>query len=86
MQTYPGFAERGYTHLHDPLAAALIVRGDLAEGADLIVDVELSGRWATAASLVREPEPNTTAKVRVALEVDAPAAEEFIVSRIAAGR
>ncbi len=79
---YPPFAERGYTFMHDPLAAAVVIRQDLFRMVDLHVDVELHGRYAAAATLARTPADDASANARVALEVDAGAFEEFYLSRL----
>src|SRR5262249_30071669 len=43
VETYPPFERRGWTHLHDPLAAATLIRPDLVGLEPLRVDVELEG-------------------------------------------
>ena len=82
VELYPPFAERGYTFMHDPLAAAVVIRPDLVRMEDLHVDVELHGRHAAAATLARTPADGASANARVALEVDAGAFEEFYLSRL----
>jgi len=83
VELYPRFAARGSTFLHDPLAAALVVRPELAVWAALHVDVETHGRDATGATLVREAADAAPAPARVALDVEAGAAEAFLAERIA---
>lgn len=83
---YPRFAARGSTYLHDPLAVALVVRPELAEWADLHVDVETSGRHAAAMTLTRTPSDDAPATARVAVGIDVAAAEEFVEERLAAAR
>jgi purine nucleosidase len=82
VELYPPFAERGYTFMHDPLAAAVVIRPDLVRMEGLHVDVELHGRHAAAATLARTPTNDASANARVALEVDAGAFEEFYLSRL----
>lgn len=80
---YPPFEERGgQTFLHDPLAAAAIVRPDLLEWHDLAVDVELAGRLTAGMTVARQPGPNHPATARVAMSVDTLAAQSFITERI----
>jgi purine nucleosidase len=83
VELYPRYAAYGSTFLHDPLAAALIVRPELAEWADLRLDVETQGRLAVGATLARTPSDGTAANARVALAIDAAEAEREIVARIA---
>jgi len=80
---YPGFTAKGHTWLHDPLAAAVIVNPELVEFADLHIDVETEGRLAKGVTFMRDPTESLRANARVAIRVNAPAAEEFVVSRIA---
>ncbi len=79
---YPPFQQRGYTHMHDPLAVAAIIRPDLVDLETMHVDVELGGRFTAAATLVRTPSAEAPANARVALRVDAPAFEAFLVERL----
>ncbi|MGH2531032.1 MAG: nucleoside hydrolase [Thermomicrobiales bacterium] len=83
VELYPRFRERGTTYLHDPLAAAIVVRPELATLTSLRVDVETGGRLSAGASLMREPSVDTPANAAVALDVDVAAAEAFIIERIA---
>ena len=84
VELYPRYAARGGTYLHDPLAAALMVRPSLAEWSDLRVDVELGGRLAAGATLARTPSDDAPANARVALGIDGAEAERFITARLAA--
>jgi purine nucleosidase len=82
---YPPFEERGgQTFLHDPLAAAAIAWPDVLEWHDLEVDVELAGRLTTGMTVARQPGQEVPATARVAMGVDAVAAERFIIERIRA--
>jgi len=80
---YPRFGRLGYTFLHDPLAAAIVARPDLATYTVAHLDLELGGRHTAGATLLRAPSDDAPANVRVALDVDVAAAEEFVIARIA---
>ncbi len=80
---YPRFGRLGYTFLHDPLAAALVARPDLATYTTAHLDLELGGHHTAGATLLRAPSDDAPANVRVALDVDVAAAEEFVIARIA---
>ena len=79
---YPPFRTRGETNLHDSLAVASVVASDLVGLEPVRVDVELSGEHTTGATLMRAPTETLPANARVALRVDAPAFEEFLVERL----
>jgi purine nucleosidase len=83
VESYPPFAERGWTHLHDPLAAATLLRPDLVGFEPVRVDVEIGGDYAAAATLMRTPTADLPANARVALTVNTDAAERFVVDRVA---
>ena len=83
VELYPRFAETGATFLHDPLAAAVVVRPDLVELAALRVEVETQGRLAAGMTLAREPTAEAPATARVALGVDSAEAERFVGERVA---
>jgi len=84
VELYPRFAESGATLLHDPLAAALIVRPELAETVPLRVEIETQGRLSAGASLMRHPTADAPKTAAVALGIDAAAAERLIEARISA--
>jgi purine nucleosidase len=81
---YPYFVEHGATYLHDPLAAALTVRPELAEWHSLHIDVETDGRHAAAMTLARAPAEDAPANSEVALGVDPEAAQRFVLERLLA--
>src|SRR5262249_34158193 len=83
VESYPPFAQRGWPHLHDPLAGATLIRPDLVGFEPLRVDVELNGDLTTAATLMRVPTADLPANARVALTVQTEAAERFVVDRVA---
>ncbi|HEV2106934.1 MAG TPA: nucleoside hydrolase [Thermomicrobiales bacterium] len=82
VELYPRFATTGATFLHDPLAAAIIVRPDLVSMTTAHVAVETQGRLTSGASLFRKPTGELPANVAVALDVDGEAAERFMLERI----
>lgn len=83
VDVYPPFKARGWTHLHDPLAAASLVRPNLLGFESLHVDVELGGHHATGATLMRQPTPESPANARVALTVQTDEFERFFAGRLA---
>lgn len=84
VELYPRFAKQGCTPLHDPLAAAILIRPDLVRLTEFHLDVELEGRRSRGVTFMRAPSDALPANARVALSVDTAAAEQFIVERIAA--
>lgn len=83
LADYPGFIERGgFTYLHDPLAAATIVRPEILHWTDLAVAVELTGTHTKAMTVGYPPSANRPATVRVALDLDRAASESLIAERI----
>ncbi|MGC4190242.1 MAG: nucleoside hydrolase [Thermomicrobiales bacterium] len=81
---YPGFVARGGdTFLHDPLAAATIVRPDILRWTDLAVRVELTGTFTKAMTVGYPPADDRPATARVALDLDRETSEAFIAERIA---
>jgi purine nucleosidase len=84
VDRYPRFRDSGSTFLHDPLAAAVIVQPDLMELTPLNVTVETQGRLTSGMTVMRAPSDRFPATARVALTVDTPRAEEFIVRRLLA--
>lgn len=83
VERYPGYTSKGYTYLHDPLAAALVVQPDLVTYETVHLDVELGGRLTAGATLMRTPTDDNPANARVAVTVDAARAEAFVLDRIA---
>jgi purine nucleosidase len=81
---YPPFTERGErTFLHDPLAAASLLRPELLTWRDLAVRVELNGRLTRAMTVATAPGEGRPATARVALDLDRAACEQFVIDRIA---
>ncbi|MGN6030923.1 MAG: nucleoside hydrolase [Thermomicrobiales bacterium] len=84
LADYPGFVARGgNTFLHDPLAAATLVRPEILHWTDLAVRVELNGTFTTAMTVGFPPSDDRPATARVALDLDRAASEAFIAERIA---
>ncbi len=83
VERYPRFAQKGATALHDPLAAAIILRPDLVTLRPLHVDIETGGRLSAGLSLMRSPSANEPMTADVALDIDVAAAETFVIDRIA---
>jgi purine nucleosidase len=83
VERYPRFAREGFTYLHDPLAAAVLLRPDLVTCRHVHVDVETGGRLSVGATLLRAPSEKAPANAHVALDVDIAAAESFVIERVA---
>ncbi|MBZ0288208.1 MAG: nucleoside hydrolase, partial [Anaerolineae bacterium] len=83
VERYPRFQGQGWTNLHDPLAAASVIRPHLVEFTPLHLDVELDGTFAAGATLMRTAISTAKANVRVALRVNVAEFEEFFVGRAA---
>lgn len=82
VELYPPFVARGWTHLHDPLAVAVLIEPGLARLEPVRVFVETRGEHTAGALLASLPTAESPATARVALQVDAQRAEEFIVERL----
>jgi purine nucleosidase len=83
VELYPYFAGHGSTHLHDPLAAALLVEPKLCDVVPLHVDVETEGVYGAGVTFMRTPSDDDPANANVALGVDPGKAERFVVVRLA---
>jgi len=84
VERYPRFAREGQTDLHDPLAAAALVRPDLLHFQPLYVQVETAGRLTGGMTVMRAPSQKHPASAEVALDVAVAEAEGWIIDRIAA--
>jgi purine nucleosidase len=80
---YPPFIQRGWGYLHDPLAVAAMIDPSLVTLEPLRAVVEAGGEHAAGTLGVELPAPDAPATAHVALGVDAPRAEQFIVDRLA---
>jgi purine nucleosidase len=83
---YPRFVQTGATFLHDPLAASVMVDPTLVTLQPLHIAVELGGRLAAGATLVREPDANHPANAQVAVAVDKERFEPWYVQKVAGYR
>jgi inosine-uridine nucleoside N-ribohydrolase len=79
---YPPFAQRGWAYLHDPLAVAALIKPSLVALESLRAVIETGGEHTVGKLLVALPEPGALATTRVAVGVDVPRAEEFILDRL----
>lgn len=86
VELYPRFADQGRTALHDPLAVGALLAPEMLSTRPLHVDVELAGRYAAGATLVRTPGAGERANIQVALGVEAEAFEEFFLERLESAR
>ena len=86
VRRYPRFAQRGgWTYLHDPLAAAVVLDPTLVALHPLRAAVETGGDHTAGKLLVATPSvpaEGRSATARVALGVEASRAERFIVERL----
>lgn len=86
IERYPRYQQRGWTYLHDPLAA--LVGAGLAPAPALVTwepvhaVVETEGRYTAGKLLVKRPSGEEQVTAQVALSVDARRAETFIVERL----
>ncbi len=83
LARYPWFQVQGYTALHDPLAAAVIIDPSLVKTQLIHMDVETGGHWSAGATWMRQPRPDETPTIHLAVEVDIPRFEAFFVERAA---
>jgi purine nucleosidase len=84
LALYPPFVQRGWTHVHDPLAVATVIDPGLVTLRSLRLDVELESRLAAGATLARLPTAALPANAGVAVDVDAPRFEGWLVERLCA--
>jgi inosine-uridine nucleoside N-ribohydrolase len=84
LALYPPFVRRGWTHVHDPLAVATVVDPGLVTRRPLRLDVELESRLAAGATLARLPTAALPANAGVAVDVDAPRFEGWLLERLCA--
>lgn len=83
VDLYPPFATRGWTNLHDPLTAALLVDPSLMSLVPVRLVIETQGEHTAGMMLVGKPDLGAPANAQIALDVDVPRAERFIVERVA---
>ncbi|MFZ0218202.1 MAG: nucleoside hydrolase [Candidatus Dormiibacterota bacterium] len=87
LARYPRFRDRGWTYLHDALAAATIVRPDLVSTSPFEIDVDLGGDVAGGLTVARPVEPAQSRRsLRVALDVAVERFQDLFLERLAAPR
>jgi purine nucleosidase len=79
VRRYPRYRSRGWTYLHDPLAAAALLRPELLRWQPAACTVDV-GEATHPGRLRAAPDPGSL--LQIALDVDAPAAERYIVARL----
>ena len=85
IERYPKYQQRGrWTYLHDPLAVATLIRPDLVEWTPIHAQVETDGEYSAGKLISSTPGINKDVNAEIALRVDAPAAQRFIVERLLA--
>jgi purine nucleosidase len=82
IELYPYVRRYGASHAHDPLAAAVLIDPSFVTLQSLHVDIETAGNLTMGASLVKTPSYSFPANVEVALGVDAPRFEAFLLERL----
>lgn len=83
IRRYPRYRERGWTHLHDPLAVASVIRPELIRWESLHAVVEAGGTHTAGKLLAMLPSEERPATAEMALGVNAAQAEAFIIDRLA---
>ena len=79
LDFYPRIRSEGFTNMHDPLAVGSIIDPTFIKTTPVHVDVELSGEYAVAATLMKA---DPRSPVQMGISVDIARFEEFLVSRI----
>jgi purine nucleosidase len=82
VAVYPPFVQRGWSYLHDPLAVAALIEPSLLTTEPVRAVVETGGEHTAGKLLVALPAVDAPANAHVALGVDAPRAERFILDRL----
>jgi purine nucleosidase len=85
VERYPFFTKRGYqTYLHDPLAALAVTEPGHFEWQVLAIRIELRGDHTRAMTVGLPATDDRPPNARVAMHVDADAAEHAILTRLLA--
>lgn len=79
---YPRYQARGWTYLHDPTAAAAVLRPQLLTCRPLHAVVETGGQFCAGKLLVKSPTGADSATAQVALAVAAADSQQFIIDRL----
>jgi purine nucleosidase len=82
VEQYERYRELGHTYMHDPLAVATLIRPDLVKWTPIHAQVETGGEYSAGKLIAAAPTQDKDANVEIALRVDAPAAQRFIVERL----
>lgn len=82
IDLYPRYQQRGWTYLHDPLAAAVTVEPSLVAWEPVHTVIETEGRYTAGKLLVKRPTQTESATAQIALTLDAPRTETFILERL----
>ncbi len=84
VQRYPRYRRQGQTCLHDPLAAAALLRPDLVTWTPVAAKVETGGDYSAGRLIVHRSEDAARITAEVALDVNVGAAHDFILGRLVA--
>ncbi len=82
IDLYSRYQQRGWTYLHDPLAAATVIESTLVKWEPVHAVVETGGIHTAGELLVKRPAEPEQVTAQVALSVDPQRAETFIVERL----
>jgi purine nucleosidase len=82
IELYPYVRRYGASHAHDPLAVATLIDPSFVTLESLHVDIETAGHLTMGASLAKKPSYSFPANADVALSVDAPRFEAFLLERL----
>jgi purine nucleosidase len=82
VASYPSFAKRGWTYLHDPLAVATAIDSTLVTWQPVRALIETGGEHTAGALLVAPPSVDGPAPAQVALDVEIERSERFIIDRL----
>jgi purine nucleosidase len=84
LDRYMTHMGRDWTHPHDPLAAAAVIRPDFLRTQPMRVQVETAGAHTRAqtVAVTHDPASDTVPPVDVALEVDVPGFEQWLLATL----
>jgi len=82
IERYPAYQRRGWSYLHDPLAAATVIQPELVTWQAVNAAVETGGQHTAGALLAQLPSASAPTTASVALRVSVAEAERFIVGRL----
>lgn len=84
VERYPRFQATGATYLHDPLAVATLMRPELVTWLPVHARVETGGDYSAGKLIAQAPSAVSPENARIALQVNVPAAHDFIAGRLGA--